>query len=217
MARSLTLGVPRLASALALSFALSLVLALALPAAAVGLPETPAATKTSDQAVQTPAATKTSDPAVRTPAASGLARLAGLAGEWEGSLEWRGARTGRGTLNAKYSTTGYGSAVVETLISEGVATMSTVYHLDGSDLRMTHYCGARNQPRLKASKIDVAGGAIDFAFVDATNLPSPDAPHVTGLEVRFGDADHVTLTFLFEAGGKQSRERIALQRARPSA
>jgi hypothetical protein len=70
---------------------------------------------------------------------------------------------------------------------------------------------------LKASKIDVAGGAVDFAFVDATNLATPDAPHVTGLELRFGDEDHFTMTFLFEGGGKASRERISLQRTRSKA
>ncbi|HEY6146252.1 MAG TPA: hypothetical protein VIZ69_01085 [Thermoanaerobaculia bacterium] len=152
------------------------------------------------------------------PAAAILARIAGLAGDWAGTAEWSGARTGSYALKARYYATGYGSAVVEDLISpEGVPSMSSVYHLDGADLRMTHYCGTRNQPRLKASKIDVAGGAVDFAFVDATNLASQDAPHVTGLELRFGDEDHFTMTFLFEGGGKASRERISLQRARPKA
>jgi len=120
-------------------------------------------------------------------------------------------------MNARYFTTANRSAVVENLISDGVPVMTTVYHTDGPDLRMTHYCGARNQPRLKASKIDLAGGAIDFAFVDATNLSSPDVPHVTGLEVRFGDEDHVTLTFRVEGGGKPAREQISLHRARPKA
>jgi hypothetical protein len=48
--------------------------------------------------------------------------------------------------------TGNGSALVESLIMGGVPTMTTVYHLDEADLRMTHYCGAKNQPRLKAAK-----------------------------------------------------------------
>ena len=147
-----------------------------------------------------------------TPAAAALARLAALTGEWEGTFKWTGGRTDRGAMNVRYFTTGYGSAVVETLSTDGVAAMTTVYHADGPDLRMTHYCGARNQPRLKASKIDLAGGALDFAFVDATNLSAPDAPHVTGLEVRFGDADHLTLIFGFEGAGKFSRERISLHR-----
>jgi len=150
-------------------------------------------------------------------AAVALARLAALTGEWEGSFEWTGGRTTRGAMNARYFTTGNGSAVVENLIMDGVPSMTTVYHADGPDLRMTHYCAARNQPRLKASRIDLATGVIDFAFVDATNLTAPDAPHVTGLEVRFDDEDHVALTFLFEGGGKPARERISLHRARPKA
>ena len=90
--------------------------------------------------------------------------------------------------------------------------MTTVYHLDGADLRMTHYCAAQNQPRLKASQIDIAKGILNFDFVDATNLRSPDAPHVYGLEMRLLDADHITLAFLFEGGGKRSKELIDLKR-----
>jgi len=77
---------------------------------------------------------------------------------------------------------------------------------------MTHYCGAQNQPRLKAERIDSAHGAIDFGFVDITNLKSADAPHVHGLELRLIDLNHITVTFLFQSGGKESRERIALER-----
>jgi hypothetical protein len=139
-------------------------------------------------------------------------RLAALAGDWTGTFEWSGARSERGTLDARYSTTGYGSAVVETLISDDVASMTSVYHADGADLRMTHYCGAGNQPRLKASKIDVAAGAFDFAYVDATNLSAPDAPRVTGVELRLADENHLTLTFVFEWKKKSARERISLHR-----
>ena len=96
------------------------------------------------------------------PAPGALARLAALTGEWEGSFEWTGGRASRGAMGARYFTTGNGSAVVETLTVDGVPSMTTVYHLDGPDLRMTHYCAARNQPRLKASRIDLANGAIDF-------------------------------------------------------
>jgi hypothetical protein len=146
-------------------------------------------------------------------AAAAFERFSALVGDWSGSLEWSGARSGGGALNATYYATGNGSAIVENLIMGGVLpTMTSVYHLDGADLRMTHYCAARNQPRLKANKIDNAQGIVDFSFVDATNLSSPDAPHVYGLEMRFLDADHIILTFLYEAGGKQSRERIDLKR-----
>jgi hypothetical protein len=141
-----------------------------------------------------------------------LAQLRGLAGQWEGSFEWTGARTATGKMNATYSETGNGSAVLETLTVDGVPSMTTVYHLDGADLRMTHFCAAQNQPRLKARQIDIAKGILDFEFVDATNLRSPDAPHVYGLDMRLLNADHITLTFLFEGGGKHSQEFIDLKR-----
>ena len=146
------------------------------------------------------------------PGPAGFARLEGLAGEWHGSYEWTGARTGGGQMDARYYLTGNDSALVEDLSSGGVQVMTTLYHLDGDDLRMTHYCGARNQPRLKAQSIDLARGVFSFAFVDATGLKSPDAPHVNGFELELVDANHLKLAFQFVAGGQQSTEHIALER-----
>jgi hypothetical protein len=145
-------------------------------------------------------------------AATAFGKLKSLVGDWEGTYEWTGARTAPGSMNAMYYTTGNSSALVENLIMEGVPTMTSVYHLDGADLRMTHYCAAQNQPRLKAKRIDLVHGAIDFGFVDVTNLRSPEAAHVHGLEMRLIDSNHITVTFLFQSGVKESRERIALKR-----
>jgi hypothetical protein len=142
-----------------------------------------------------------------------LEKLRALTGDWEGTFEWTGARDGSGVMNASYSLTGNRSAVVENLISNGTTAMTSIYHLDGSDLRVTHYCAAQNQPRLRASHIDIAQGTMDFAFVDITNLRAPDAPHVAGIELRWLTADHINLTFLFDAGDKHSRERIDLKRS----
>ncbi len=146
-----------------------------------------------------------------------LERLRGLAGEWEGTLEWSGARTGTGRVRASYSTISYGSAVVENLYmgDSELPSMTSVYHLDGSDLRMTHYCGARNQPRLKASRIDEAGGVVQFAFVDGTGLVEHPA-HVAGVELRFLSNDRLVVRFTFEGDGKTSTEHIELSRTRGS-
>jgi len=145
-------------------------------------------------------------------AAKALEQLKSLAGDWEGTAEWTGARTGTYPMNAAYYTTGNGSALVENLISENAPVMTSVYHLDGNDLRLTHFCAAQNQPRLKAERIDLDNKAIDFGFIDITNLRSPDAPHVHGLEIRLIDPNHITVTFLFRSGSKESRERIVLKR-----
>jgi hypothetical protein len=146
-------------------------------------------------------------------AAPAFARLKTLAGEWQGSVQWTGARTDSGTMSARYSIIGNGTAVVEDLISDGTVAMSSVYHLDGDALRLTHYCGAGNQPRLKASRVDAQAGLLRFSFVDITNLRAPDVGHVNAVELRVHDAQHLTLVFTFVVGGRESYERIELTRS----
>src|SRR6476620_5508642 len=156
--------------------------------------------------------------AEQTASSNALGQIKALTGNWSGTFQWTGGRNDSGSMNANYYVTGNGSAVVENLTNENTPVMTSVYHLDGRDLRMTHFCGAQNQPRLKAHRIDLDHGAIDFEFVDATNLRSPDATHVHGLEIRLIDANHFTLTFLFQSGSVESREEINLKRpeTRPS-
>src|SRR5260370_30439088 len=150
--------------------------------------------------------------AEQTESSKALGQIKALIGNWSGMLQWPGGRNDNGSMNATYYVTGNGSAVVENLMNESTPVTTSVYHLDGPDLRMTHFCGAQNQPRLKARRIDLEHGAIDFDFVDATNLRSPDAPHVHGLEIRLIDPNHLTLTFLFQSGSVESREEINLKR-----
>src|SRR5262249_41493318 len=139
------------------------------------------------------------------PAHEAFSRLQKLSGTWEGTYQWSGARSENGKLTARYSLTGGGAAVVEGLtIGPGDApSMTSVYHLDGDALRLTHYCAARNQPRLKARTIDLEHDVFTFEFVDSTNLASPDAPHVHGLELQLVDADHLRIVFLFSASRKE--------------
>jgi hypothetical protein len=114
-------------------------------------------------------------------------------------------------MTAHYHASGGGSAIVEDLEVDAKATMTSVYHLDGPDLRMTHYCASHNQPRLKATRID-EDGTIHFSFVDATNLASADAPHVHGLDVHFRGDREITLVFTVLAGSRTSQETVALTR-----
>jgi len=136
-----------------------------------------------------------------------------LAGEWEGSFEWSGGRSSKGPMSAKYYLTGgsNGTAVVEDLIVAGKPIMTSVYHLDGAALRMTHYCGG-NQPRLRASAIDERKKTIHFDLVDVTNLKSPSAAHVQRVEMRLLDENHLTVTFTSREAGVDSYELVQLTR-----
>jgi hypothetical protein len=141
-------------------------------------------------------------------------KLRSLSGSWEGTFVWSGVRNASGKMGGQYYTTGNGSALVENLTVDGTPIMTSVYHLDGADLRLTHFCAAQNQPRLKATAFDLDNGQITFSFVDITNLRSPTAGHVQGLEVRFLGPDHITLRFRFVGDGKDSDELIDLKRKR---
>ena len=145
-----------------------------------------------------------------TKADAAFTKLHALAGVWEGTYAWSGTEPKKAV--ARYSLTGNGSAVTEDLFQEGVPTMTSVYHLDGADLRLTHFCAAQNQPRLKATDFDSEGNKVTFSFVDITNLKSPSAGHVDGVELKFLTADHINLRFHFVADGKGKDELFDLIR-----
>ena len=113
---------------------------------------------------------------------------------------------------ATYAVTSYGHSVIETLGDGKTASMTSVYHLDGDDLRMTHFCGAGNQPRLKATSIDARSGDATYDFVDATTHSAPDAPHVIGFAIHFVDDSHIVIRFRFIAPNGESLETIDLRR-----
>lgn len=101
-----------------------------------------------------------------TPGAAGLDRLKSLAGEWVAAED--SPMMKKGDLVSRYVVTASGTAVVETVFPGSPHEMVTVYHLDGSDLVLTHYCMEGNQPRMRAR--DASGSRFDFAFDGGTNI-----------------------------------------------
>jgi hypothetical protein len=140
-------------------------------------------------------------------------RLQSLAGDWEGTLEWSGARSGSGTLRASYRVVSNGSAVIESLSMGGDApSMTTVYHRNGDELRMTHFCAARNQPRLIADRFEEPESRVHFSLVDVTNA-EPGRGYVEAFDLAFLGDDRVELRFTFGGGAPQAVERILLRRS----
>jgi hypothetical protein len=85
--------------------------------------------------------------------------------------------------------TSAGTAVQETLFPGSDHEMVTMYHLDGDDLVLTHYCSLGNQPRLRAEP----GKDVDrivFKFVGAGNLKSSDDHHINGATFTLDGKDH---------------------------
>lgn len=134
-----------------------------------------------------------------------------LVGNWKGTFQWIGKKSS-GEMHAHYYLTGNGTAVVEDLINDGKIVMSTVYHLDGADLRATHYCAAGNQPHLKMATLDRQRRSIHFDMTSITNLAKPDAPHVHALELTIADENHLQILFRFMQAGVENLEDVHLER-----
>lgn len=124
-------------------------------------------------------------------------KLKGLVGTWEGQAHGE-------TLTVVFKTTGAGSALVETQFPGSPHEMVSVYHLDGDDLRMTHYCAVGNQPRVvldrKASKAD----DLIFAFDGGTNLDPAKDIHIHDVRITLRDADHIESRWVAYQNGKPS-------------
>jgi hypothetical protein len=97
-----------------------------------------------------------------------------LAGDWV-EIDKEGKATDR--VVSSFRVTAAGSALEETLFPGTDHEMVTMYHLDGDDLVLTHYCRLGNQPRMRAEPGKDAH-QIAFKFVGGTNLKSTDDQHM---------------------------------------
>src|SRR5262245_493981 len=128
----------------------------------------------------------------------GLERLKKLAGEWV-ATDAQGKPTAQ--VVTVYKVTAAGSAVHETVFPGAAHEMVTLYHLDGPDLVLTHYCAAGNQPRMKAA----AGGPankLDFQFAGGSNLDPAKDMHMHEATITFVDDDHIEWLWVGYQGGK---------------
>jgi hypothetical protein len=101
-----------------------------------------------------------------------------------------------------FKLTGAGSALVETQMPGEAHEMVSVYHLDGDELRMTHYCAAGNQPRLKLDRAKSRPDHLVFVFDGGSNLDPKKDMHIHGLEITFHEDGRVTSAWEGYMGGK---------------
>lgn len=122
-----------------------------------------------------------------------------LTGTWSGQFtngtfaeptEWM-------PVSVEYRGTSRGTAIVEDYLFEGEDEpgMTTVYHQDNGNLRLTHYCGAQNHPRMIARTVDPEQGFVAFDFTDITNLDSQESYHSRQLELKLVADDHIQIQY----------------------
>ena len=130
----------------------------------------------------------------------------------DGTSRWDADLDGDGVSDTvvSYRLIGGGTALVETLFPGTNHEMETIHHLDRREhdtrLLCTHYCGAGNQPRLMLTGGDLAPDdgtppRLVYTFLDATNLPDPDAVHMNGVTFTFHSPDRVDAAWTVSSQG----------------
>ena len=137
-------------------------------------------------------------------AKAAFARLKALAGTWKNDVTSTEHEHDAGNSRVIYRLTGAGSALVETDFPESGHEMVSVYHLDGDDLRLTHYCAAGNQPRLKLDRATSTADKLNFVFDGGSNLDPAKDMHIHGMTITFEKDGVVDCAWEGYAGGKKS-------------
>jgi len=139
-----------------------------------------------------------SAPTPARPALASLQKFKTLAGEWVAAED--GDMVKKGDLVARYAVTASGSAVVETVFPGSEHEMVTVYHADGPDLVLTHYCMEGNQPRMRAR--GAQGSRFDFAYDGGTNIDPKRDRHMHSATFDLASADEIRSEWSELAEGK---------------
>ncbi|MGE5175182.1 MAG: hypothetical protein ACM3JJ_02305 [Hyphomicrobiales bacterium] len=115
-------------------------------------------------------------------------------------------------MHVKYELVAGGTTLMESLEPAGEPLMVTMYHPDGANLVMTHYCDAGNQPRMRAVKPAAGAKTISFRFLDVANLTSPKEGYMHDLDITLEDADHMTQVWTWKGPDKTGKETFVWTR-----
>lgn len=133
-----------------------------------------------------------------TPAESAFKKLQSLAGKWEGKdAHGRAAKTSFEVLAS-------GTAVMEKLEASGMEEMVTLYSVDRDGIALVHYCPTNNQPRMLVVPSSADVKELSFDYQGAGNLASPSTGHQHHLVLRFEDDNHITETWTWREGDKDT-------------
>jgi hypothetical protein len=121
-----------------------------------------------------------------------------LAGDWQRA---GGQQHAGGSKATTFKVSAAGSAVIETIFPDSPTEMITVYHRNGDELLLTHYCALVNAPILKFLPSDKPG-EIRFGFEGGTNFDPAKDMHVHEGTLVIKDPNTLEVDFVAYANGK---------------
>lgn len=149
-----------------------------------------------------------------TPAAAGgvtagdaFDQLKSLAGTWTGDAEGEGEEAEaeaaqHDAVHHDIKVSAGGTVVMETMAPGSPHEMINMYHVDGDDLLLTHYCAGGNQPQMKLDREKSSADKLVFDFVGGTNFDPAVDPHIHSAELTLA-GDEMVSSWTAYAGGEQ--------------
>jgi hypothetical protein len=142
-----------------------------------------------------------------------FAQLASLEGTWQGTPEGKGEEAEAeaelaGMVTHDIEVSAAGTVVMERMGPGTDHEMINMYHLDGEDLLLTHYCAGGNQPRMKLNLDDSTAEKLIFDFVGGTNLDPVADHYIRSAELRLLDENHLESTWQSWGDGKPQATMI---------
>ncbi|MBL8757754.1 MAG: hypothetical protein JNK35_04900 [Phycisphaerae bacterium] len=155
------------------------------------------------EASQQPAGAGAAAPAKK---ATLLDKLKPLAGTWEMTAD------GKKQVAIVSKVTSAGSVYCETMFPGSDHEMTNMFHMDGDDMVITHYCAMGNQPRMRC-KGESAPGVFVFTFDQGTNV-SKGQPYMGHLKLTIVDKDTIKHEWESLVDGKPGEHKVTLELSR---
>ena len=133
-------------------------------------------------------------------------QLKSLAGTWHGTPESEGeAAEAEAEMVAQVTHTfelsAAGTVVMETMNPGTPHEMINMYHVDGEEVVLTHYCAGGNQPTMQMNRSASSDGNLVFDFTGGTNLDPAVDTHIHSAELTLSE-ESLLSEWMSHAGGE---------------
>jgi hypothetical protein len=128
-----------------------------------------------------------------------------LAGTWTGEMKGEGEEAEAEEMPQpvhEFRVSAAGTVVMETMGPGTSHEMINMYHLDGEELMLTHYCAGGNQPSMRLNRESSTAGKLVFDFAGGTNLDPAVDEHIHAAEITLLDEKRLDSVWTAFKGGE---------------
>lgn len=130
--------------------------------------------------------------------------LKSMAGTWHGPANIVGGEGLWATHQVELVVNG--DVVMETMQPSSGHQMINMYHLDGEELVLAHYCSGGHHPKMRLDRATSTDTRLVFDFVSGSNFDPAVDKHIHDARIEFVDEHTVASTWSAWDGGRKVYE-----------